>query len=421
MRSMLWTRNFIFAVSGMVISAFGGIGLSVALGVIVFQETQSTMMTAIFAALTLIPQLVLPLVIGPLIDRRNPLKVMLTSEGVLACLFLITGVITRIYGFSYMLYTVFAFVISSIGVIPQLASQSILPQIMAQENYVRGNAIINIIYPLASVVITPIALLVYDKYGMSTILFAYTVACVLDVLLESRIKADFEFIQAAKTTIKEYAGDLKDAFGYIAKDPAIRSIFLLFTLVMLSASSYDVLDYPFFDRSDVLTLSDYAVLSTISSAGYLLGGLMHYFIRIPSSKRFTVALIVYFIFVALDAPFFLMPFWLMCAVRFLLGILGMNSANIRVSAIQVHVPNTMRAKVNALFGVLTSGAMLLGQLIVGALGEYLPYWAIQMGFQSYYLFGILFFFLPRKNRTRELYNYSTTLSGETQNLKVQNL
>lgn len=406
MQTRLWNRNFLLAFIGMIISAAAGVGLSIALSVVVFEQTQSTALSAVLGALSMIPQFVLPLVIGPVIDRRNPLKVLVRNEVILAALFFIAAVLIHFIGFSYLLYMVFSVLISSFGVVSHLASASVLPQIMARENYVRGNAILNVVYPLCSVAIAPVAMKLFDLYGMSVILAAYGLASLIDAALESRIDAKFEFIEAEKTNLREYASDLREGFRYFAQDPAIRSVFLLFALVMFADSAGNILTYPFFNRSATLNNDQFALMTSIRSAGYMVGGFLHYFIKIPEKKRFPIAIAVYFTFVLLDGTFFFMPFWLMCASRFLLGILGMNSANIRVSAVQSHVPNSMRAKVNALFSVLTSITMMGGELLAGALGEVVPYGIIQIAFQSIYLIGILVFALPPRNQVRELYNYA---------------
>lgn len=408
MQTRLWNKNFLLAFIGMIISAAAGVGLSIALSVVVFQETQSTTLSAVLGALSMIPQFLLPLVIGPVVDRRNPLKVLVRNEIILAVLFFIAAALTHFIGFSYLLYMVFSVLISSFGVVSHLASASVMPQIMARENYVRGNAILNVIYPLCSVAIAPVAMKLFDLYGMPMILAAYGVASLIDAALESRIDTKFDFIEAEKTSLKEYAADLGEGFRYIAKDPAIRSVFLLFAVVMFADASGSVLTYPFFNRSAVLTNDQFALMTSIRSAGYMLGGFLHYFIKIPDTKRFPIAITVYFAFVLLDGTFFFMPFWLMCASRFLLGIMGMNSANIRMSAVQSRVPNHMRAKVNALFSVITSLTMMGGELLAGVLGEFVPYGIIQLAFQGLYMIGIFIFALPARNKVRELYNYAAS-------------
>lgn len=408
MQPKLWNRNFLLAFTGMIISAAGGAGLSIALSVVVFAETKSTVLSAVFAALSMIPQFVLPLVLGPVIDRRNPLKVLVKNEVALAGLFFAAAAFTYFLGFNYLVYMIFSVLISSFGIVSYLASSSVIPQIMARENYARGNAILNVIYPLCGIAITPVAMKLFDLYGMPLILAAYGVTSLIDAALESRIDAKFEFIEAEKTSLKEYGADLREGFRYFLNDPAIRSVFLLFAVMSFADAAGNVLTYPFFNLSATLNNDQFALMTSIRSAGYLLGGFLHYFIKIPEKARFPIAITVYFAFALFEGAFFFMPFALMCASRFLLGILGMNSANIRMSAVQSHVHNRMRAKVNALFAVLIAAAGTVGQLIAGALGETLPYWLVQVAFYATYFVGIFVFVMPKRNKVRELYNYAAS-------------
>lgn len=55
----LWTKNFTIIFMGSILSALGGIGLNVALGVMIFDNTQSTFLSSLYIALTSIPTLVL--------------------------------------------------------------------------------------------------------------------------------------------------------------------------------------------------------------------------------------------------------------------------------------------------------------------------------------------------------------------------
>ena len=85
----------------------------------------------------------------------------------------------------------------------------------------------------------------------------------------------------------------------------------------------------------------------------------------------------------------------------------MNSANIRVSAIQTRVPARYRAKVNAFYSILVFGAQIMGELVAGSLGEWLDYRWIQIGMSAMYLVAILILVLPKKHRVKELYNFET--------------
>ncbi len=139
----------------------------------------------------------------------------------------------------------------------------------------------------------------------------------------------------------------------------------------------------------------------------MFGGFFHYFVRIPDHWRYRVALSVYFMFSVLDGLFYFFSFPIMLGVRFLLGFCGMNSANIRTSAIQHRVDTVYRAKINALFAISFTFTEVLGQLLAGYLGDRLEIRFIQLGFNLFYFVAIWLIVVPKKNKLRELYNYST--------------
>lgn len=136
---------------------------------------------------------------------------------------------------------------------------------------------------------------------------------------------------------------------------------------------------------------------SMSSIGYAVGGLFHYFVKIPFHRRFQIAITVYFIFALVDGFMLFYPLIVMFGAKILLGMLGMNSANIRMSAVQQKVENKYRAKVNALMGVVHMGMMVLGNLFFGALGEVFSIPWIQLFENGVYLLSIIFFYLPKKN------------------------
>lgn len=400
--NQLWTKNFKILIIGMFLSAIGGVGLNIALGLVVFDQTQSTLLSGLFVALSTIPSLVLPLVVGPYIDRKHPLKVLLKNETILLFVYLSCGILIQWNGFSYGLYLTLTLLISCLSIISQLASESIVPQVIQPDNYPRGYAVISMIYPLCSVLVTPVALYIYQHYGISMLFYIYTALSLLDILLERNITTEFSFINEGVLTAKQMGKDLMEGFRYLKADRALVSVFLFFVLVMI-ANGYSVIVYPFFDASPVLTAQNYAWMMSVSSAGYLCGGILHYFIEIKAANRFRVALVVYLIFVFLDGVFFFVPFMWMCGIRFVLGILGINSANIRTSAVQGRVKANYRAKVNGFFSILMAISTIVGQLLVGMLGEVLPYAWIMVLLQGIYLFGILWFIVPKRNKVRELY------------------
>lgn len=404
MKKSLWTKNYTRCFVGTIISALGGIGLNLALSVVVFNETNSTLLSGIFSAVSMIPNFILPILISPYIDRNHPLKILVRNEVILGGSFMIFALIIYLTGFKYLIYIFISLLISVMGTISHLAYQSVIPFVMDKENYGRGNALLNTIYPLCQVIVTPIAMWLFVTFGVHLIFFVYGLTCFIDAFIESKISFTLpEVTEVKEDTLKSYLFDIKDGFNFVFKDPSIRSVYIFF-MFMLFANTTSLLIYPYFVATPGLSQTQYSLLLSVNSAGYMFGGFLHYFVDIPNSKKFSLAIIIYLAFNIFEGGFFFMSFPIMLVVKFLLGICGMNSANIRVTALQHYIPHNMRAKSNALFSVLISFSEILGRLTIGFLGEFINFSVIAIAVNAMVFIAMLVLIIPKKNRVRELYN-----------------
>lgn len=74
MTKTLWTKDFIRITLATSLGAAGGIISGFALSFLVFDETGSTLASALVVAIQLLPGAVLPLLIAPLMDRYLPCR-----------------------------------------------------------------------------------------------------------------------------------------------------------------------------------------------------------------------------------------------------------------------------------------------------------------------------------------------------------
>ena len=95
---------------------------------------------------------------------------------------------------------------------------------------------------------------------------------------------------------------------------------------------------------------------------------------------------------------------LMLAVRFLCGFLGSQTAAIRQAAVQNYLPADMRARVNGVFSMLVSVGMLAVQLVVGALGELLPYGMVALLLCLFTLVMMWALIVRRRRQVEPVYN-----------------
>ena len=117
---------------------------------------------------------------------------------------------------------------------------------------------------------------------------------------------------------------------------------------------------------------------------------------------------VYSTYDLMDAFLLYMPYPAMLVNRFLCGILGSQSATIRAAAVQSYLPQEMRARINALFGVIFALGGILLQLLAGLLGQVLPYQivALILGLPTF-ICMIIYVWIPKEDN-RKVYESTRT-------------
>ncbi len=402
MKDTLWTSNFKKMYLGWILSAVGGIGFNVAFGLVIYDNTQSTFLSGIFVALSMVPSILLPLIVAPNIDRQNPLKVLLKNEKTLLVVFILAYLFVITFKFNYIFYLFFSLIIASLGVISDLATQSLAARLMKKEHMSKGYAILSAISPFISFIISPIAILVYSSFGMGAIFLMYIVFTGLDIAIESRI--DFE-LDIEEKSVEEMSifKDIKDSFTYFNKQKDIKWVFIFFALVMFSSGSSQLI-YPYFQTNPKLSIEAYAFFASLTAVGYLFGAIFHYFVEIPHKYRYVTALMIYLMLIVLESSLLLVSLPLMFAFKVMMGVLGMNSANIRNSAVQSKLNNAYRAQMNALFSILVGLGTMLGNMFFGFLAEYIEIPTVVIISQSFYLIAVVAIMIPQRKRIKPLYN-----------------
>ena len=107
-------------------------------------------------------------------------------------------------------------------------------------------------------------------------------------------------------------------------------------------------------------------------AGRALGGLIHYRIQIPPKYRYSIALAIYVIISVNEGIYLFFPVPVMIVLCFIIGIGGITSYTIRLSATQSYVPDERKGRFNGAFNVLSTAGVLVGELVAGSLSLIMP-------------------------------------------------
>ncbi|MGN1147162.1 MAG: MFS transporter [Lachnospiraceae bacterium] len=373
MKKTLWTKNFVLLTTATILGAAGGIASSFALSFLVFDETGSTFASALLIAIQLIPNFLLPLFAAPLMDRFPRKPFLVAGDAINGILFALAGLYLLHFDFSYTGYIFFSLLLASLNSFDSLAYNSIYPQLIEEGFEQKGYTISGMVYPVITVIMTPVAALLFDTIGVAAILLIQSVLSFLAALIESRIRLQEEKHTDNSFSIKQWKQDITEALSYLKHEKGILNIYSYMAVTNGVGNGYSPILVAFFRTTPGFSIAMYSFFSVMEFAGRSLGGLVHYNLKIPPQKRYSFAYFVYLAYETMDILLLWLPYPLMLLNRSLCGFLGMNSATMRQAAVQRYIPDRLRAKLNAFYSMLISFACCIFSLVIGAIGEILDY------------------------------------------------
>lgn len=369
MKNNLWTRDFTLITVATIMGAAGAIAGNFALSFLVYDETGSTLASALIIAINFVPGFVVPLVASPFMDALPRKPFLVAGDAVNGVLYLLMGLYLNSRGFTYTLYLLFSLLLSSLSAFDQLAYNSLFPKLIPPGCMDKGYAVSSMVYPVMQVVMAPVAALLMDLIGVGNILLLQGGLSIAAALTESRIRTEEERRAYRRFSLRGYFADLKEAADYLRQERGMLNIFAYMAVTNGVASGYAPIFVAFFSSTPGLSAAMYSLFAVAEFAGRTLGGVLRYATKMPKEKRFGFAFAVYQVYETMDMLLLWLPYPLMLANRAIAGFLGINSATLRLAAVQSTLPDRLRARVNAFESVLYSAAFSVLSLAVGALGE----------------------------------------------------
>ena len=373
MKNTLWTKNFTIITLGTVISAIGGVAMGFALSFVVFDNTGSTLMMALFAAASSLPGIILPVLLAPYLDNFRRKPVIVGLDYLSAVIYLLFGSYLLKHTFSLPLYLLFSLACGSIGSVYNLAYESLYPNLIPEGFAQKGYTVSGMLYPTVTMVMTPVASILYTRLGLGVLCIGEGLLLAAAASVETQIRVEEHAKPGGKFSFSDYIGDFKEGFRYLKKEKGLLRIYGYMPITQGISQATEPLIRAWFRTAPGLNLTMYALFTTAEFIGRSIGGLVHYKFEIPPEKRFSLAYLVYVTYNIMDTVLLWLGFPLMMVNRGICGFLGINSATLRASSVQNYLPDNMRAKVNAVFNMLYALVPTLLTLAVGALGEMMDY------------------------------------------------
>lgn len=377
----LWTRNFRLVILASAMGTLGSIAGGFALAFLVFDETGSTLASALIVAIQLIPNLLLPILIAPVMDRLPRKSFLVAGDAANAVLLAGMGIWLLLFDFSYVGYLAISLLLSCLGAIDELAFTSIYPELIPEGAEQKGYAVSSMLYPVLKVIMTPLAAVLLDTIGVAWILIAQSGLSLAAAVTESCIRLDeTERKQHTPYTPRAWIEDIRETVQYLKKERGLRSIYGYMAVTNGVSSGFSPILVAFFRTFPGFTAAMYSAFSVVEFAGRTIGSAMQYRIKIPVKKKYGFTFFVYQFYEAMDMCLLWLPYPLMLINRGICGFLGSNSAILRSAAVQRYIPEKLRSRVNAFIGVLLTVGSSIFSLLMGFLGEILDYrWCVTIG------------------------------------------
>ncbi|MDF2587550.1 MAG: Major Facilitator Superfamily [Anaerocolumna sp.] len=398
----LWTKNFSLITVSTVLSAIGGEAMNLPISLMVFEQTKSTFMASLIMICGMLPDIILPILIAPIIDRGTKKKWIVGLDALMALLFLVVGIFVLHHKFIYLLYVVFTLIIGTISVFYRLAYDAWYPDLIPIGFEQKGYAVSGTIYPTVTIVMAPLATFLYQTINIGYIFILVAFIGLIDVALETLI-TESKGEALDKITWKMYKEDIIQGFTFLKKEKGIRNIYTYMSITSGASFGISVVTQAFYQTQAWLSVTMLGFLKSSETVGRIFGGLLQYKKEIPVNKRYGFTKIVYTVYDLMDTFLLFMPYPAMLLNRFLCGALGSQSATIRATAVQSYLPQEMRARINALFGVIFAIGGILFQLLAGLLGLILPYRivALLLGFMTF--ISMIFLIWIPKDDNKKIY------------------
>lgn len=405
MKKTLWTKNFTIITIGTVISAIGGTAMNFAMGLVVFDNTASAWMTGVYRAVSMLPSIVLPILFAPYVDshRRKPLIVGL--DAFLGLLYLAFALYLSRTSFSYGMYMAFGLMTSAVGSLYSTAYRAFYPDLIPEGFMQKGYSVSSMIYPTVTIVVTPVAALVYANLGIHYLILIEGVLLLIAAGFEAMITTDEKHAEEKQRFQWDaYKEKLLGGFRYLQQERGVRSLYTNMSIINATSGATSLMAMTFFQSSPILTTAMYSLVISAETLGRMVGGIVHYVTKIPRGMRYKLTLRVYSAYQVADGSLLFLPYPAMLVVKFCCGLMGVNTATLREAAIQHYLPANIRARVNSLFAVIINVGIVVIQLAAGAMGEVLPFRIVSLIFACIGFASVYFFVIRRRKDIEPLFD-----------------
>lgn len=374
-KEKLFTRNFTLLILGQVSSLTGNYTLKFALSMYVLEQTGSASIFAGMLSAALLPTVLLSPFGGILADRANRKHIMVALDALSGLSVLAAGLLLPLGRELWVTGTLLV-LLSVLAAFESPTVQACVPQMVAPQNLVQGNAMVSQVSAVTSLVTPFLGSLFYTAFGIGPV-FAAAVACFwLTALLECCIHLDYHKPPRTAGIGAIVREDLAVSAHFLRREqPDILKLLLLAALAGMFVSGTAVVGFPYLVRTVLgLSATYYGAAESAMGAAAILGSLCAGLLGKKLRVRDMAAIFLSFGLSLFPIGFsFLLPVGRMARYGVLLFFFCVCQLGVcifstyAITLIQQRTPKQLMGKVMSCVFTLSMCAQPVGQMVYGAL------------------------------------------------------
>lgn len=360
-------RDFRLLWLGQIIARLGDNFYWLALLITVNELTSSTLAMGFTTISLALPQLLLGLPAGVLVDRFDRRKVMIASDvlrGGLVLFCLLVGSREQVW-----IFYLVGFLMSAISVFFFPARQAVTPSLVAEEELLGANALLETSRTLAMLMGAAAAGFVIAYAGAKVAFILVSMSFLLSAIFLWAMRVPQMVQPTRSASLANLWAELRQGLGFVRSSRLLTGIMIVMTVVMLGIGAINVLWVPFMDRLFDIGPEGLGIADSLQGLGMLLGSIIVG--NLTSRFRLTRLLSGSLALLGLAAGAIgLAPTFV--AVLVLLIFVGLSLPPINAAAstlVQTVTPDDLMGRVNSASGTVQSVANLLSMALAATLGD----------------------------------------------------
>ena len=375
MEQKLFTKNFTLLVLGQASSLFGNYILRLALSMYVLEVTGSAAAFAGILSIATIPTILLSPVGGILTDRADRRNIMVALDALTGMAVLCAAVFLS-EGNAIAVISALLVILSVLGAFETPTVQACIPQMLAGDNIIKGNAVVNQVASISYLVAPLFGGILYAALGLKPVMYASIICFFLTASFECFIKLGFQTREYQGNVLSMVKDDLSSSIRFIAKEQSdIMKMLLLAALSRFFVTGVTLVGLPFIVRTVLGLDAKYyggaeSALAVVTILGSIAAGLLTGKLK-AGGLSFVLAAIgicmipagAVFLFPSGAVARYAVNVAAYCGMQAAISIFSIFA----VSMIQQSTPDYLLGKVMAYTSAITMCAQPVGQMVYGFL------------------------------------------------------